>query len=162
MPRFAIAPLGLTTEGSTKFKLKGWKCYLKNLQCIIMPASPSCWTSFSTQHDNIPVRDDSRAGTVIICINCFPTWGVRGKGEGRGRGWGAKGRNKLRVVSAEVRAARIRTQRDWSPIPRSFMEKEDILWSAPRVHYNFEAQRIYFGCLHRHLTFHSYCTNRSH
>ena len=30
MPRFAIAPLGLTTEGSTKFKLKGWKCYLKN------------------------------------------------------------------------------------------------------------------------------------
>ena len=33
MPRFAIAPLGLTTEGSTKFKLKGWKCYLKKLQC---------------------------------------------------------------------------------------------------------------------------------
>jgi len=31
--RFAIAPLGLTTEGSTKFKLKGWKCYLKKLQC---------------------------------------------------------------------------------------------------------------------------------
>jgi len=25
-----LAPLGLTTEGSTKFKLKGWKCYLKN------------------------------------------------------------------------------------------------------------------------------------
>ena len=33
MPRFAIAPLGLTTEGSTKFKLKGSKCYLKKLQC---------------------------------------------------------------------------------------------------------------------------------
>ena len=33
MPRFAIAPLGLTTEGSTKFKLKGWKRYLKKLQC---------------------------------------------------------------------------------------------------------------------------------
>ena len=33
MPRFAIAPLGLTTEGSTKFKLKVWKCYLKKLQC---------------------------------------------------------------------------------------------------------------------------------
>jgi len=33
VPRFAIAPLGLTTEGSTKFKLKGWKCYLKKLQC---------------------------------------------------------------------------------------------------------------------------------
>ena len=32
MPRFAIAPLGLTTEGSTKFKPKGWKCYLKKLQ----------------------------------------------------------------------------------------------------------------------------------
>jgi len=32
VPRFAIAPLGLTTEGSTKFKLKGWKCYLKKLQ----------------------------------------------------------------------------------------------------------------------------------
>jgi len=31
VPRFAIAPLGLTeTEGSTKFKLKGWKCHLKN------------------------------------------------------------------------------------------------------------------------------------
>ena len=28
MPRFAIAPLGVTTEGSTK----GWKCYLKKLQ----------------------------------------------------------------------------------------------------------------------------------
>jgi len=34
MPRFAIAPLGLTTEGSTKFKLKGCKCYLKKLQCV--------------------------------------------------------------------------------------------------------------------------------
>jgi len=34
VPCFAIAPLGLTTEGSTKFKLKGWKCYLKKLQCI--------------------------------------------------------------------------------------------------------------------------------
>jgi len=33
VPRFAIAPLGLTTEGSTKFKPKGWKCYLKKLQC---------------------------------------------------------------------------------------------------------------------------------
>ena len=33
MPRFAVAPLGLTTEVSTKFKLKGWKCYLKKLQC---------------------------------------------------------------------------------------------------------------------------------
>ena len=33
MPRFAIAPLGLTTEGSTKFKPKGWKRYLKKLQC---------------------------------------------------------------------------------------------------------------------------------
>jgi len=33
VPCFAIAPLGLTTEGSTKFKLKGWKCYLKKLQC---------------------------------------------------------------------------------------------------------------------------------
>ena len=33
MPRFAIAPLGLTTEGSTKFKPKGWKWYLKKLQC---------------------------------------------------------------------------------------------------------------------------------
>ena len=28
-----LAPLGLTMEGSTKFKLKGWKCYLKKLQC---------------------------------------------------------------------------------------------------------------------------------
>ena len=40
MPRFAIAPLGLTTEGSTKFKLKGWKWYLKKLQCktgIVFP-----------------------------------------------------------------------------------------------------------------------------
>ena len=35
MPRFAIAPLGLTTEGSTKIKLKGWKWYLKKLQCIL-------------------------------------------------------------------------------------------------------------------------------
>jgi len=35
VPRFAIAPLGLTTEGSTKFKLKGWKCYLKKLRCIV-------------------------------------------------------------------------------------------------------------------------------
>ena len=35
MPRFAISPLGLTTEGSTKFKPKGWKRYLKKLQCII-------------------------------------------------------------------------------------------------------------------------------
>jgi len=35
VPRFAIAPLGLTTEGSTKFKLKGWKCYLKKLQCRV-------------------------------------------------------------------------------------------------------------------------------
>jgi len=33
VPRFAIAPLGLTTEGGTKFKLKGRKCYLKKLQC---------------------------------------------------------------------------------------------------------------------------------
>jgi len=33
VPRFAIAPLGLTTEGSTKFKPKGWKRYLKKLQC---------------------------------------------------------------------------------------------------------------------------------
>ena len=33
VPRFAIAPLGLTTEGSTKVKLKGWKWYLKKLQC---------------------------------------------------------------------------------------------------------------------------------
>ena len=33
MPRFAIAPLGLTTEGSTKFKPKVWQCYLKKLQC---------------------------------------------------------------------------------------------------------------------------------
>ena len=33
MPRFAIAPLGFTTEGSTKYKLKGWKGYLKKLQC---------------------------------------------------------------------------------------------------------------------------------
>jgi len=24
---------GLTTEGSTKFKPEGWKCYLKKLQC---------------------------------------------------------------------------------------------------------------------------------
>jgi len=36
VPRFAIAPLGLTTEGSTKFKLKGWKCYLKKLQCGVL------------------------------------------------------------------------------------------------------------------------------
>jgi len=34
VPRFAIAPLGLTMEGSTKFKLKGWKCYSKKLQCV--------------------------------------------------------------------------------------------------------------------------------
>jgi len=33
LPRSAISPLGLTTEGSTKFKPKGWKCYLKKLQC---------------------------------------------------------------------------------------------------------------------------------
>jgi len=34
VPRFAIAPLGLTTEGSIKFKPKGWKRYLKKLQCL--------------------------------------------------------------------------------------------------------------------------------
>ena len=33
MPRSPIAPLGLTTEGGTKFKLKGWKCYPIKLQC---------------------------------------------------------------------------------------------------------------------------------
>jgi len=33
VPRCAIAPLGLTTEVSTKFKLRGWKWYLKKLQC---------------------------------------------------------------------------------------------------------------------------------
>jgi len=33
VPRSAVAPLGLTTEGGTKFKLKGWKCYPKKLQC---------------------------------------------------------------------------------------------------------------------------------
>jgi len=33
VPRSAIAPLGLTTEGGTKFKLKDWKCYPKKLQC---------------------------------------------------------------------------------------------------------------------------------
>jgi len=32
VPRFAIVPLGLTTEGSTKFKLKGWKFFLKKIQ----------------------------------------------------------------------------------------------------------------------------------
>jgi len=31
VPRFAIAPLGLKTEGSTEFKPKGWKRYLKKL-----------------------------------------------------------------------------------------------------------------------------------
>ena len=35
MPRFAIAPLGLTTEGSTKFKPKGWKRYVKKLQWVV-------------------------------------------------------------------------------------------------------------------------------
>jgi len=34
VPRFAIAPLGLTTEGSTKFKLKGWKCYFKKITVV--------------------------------------------------------------------------------------------------------------------------------
>jgi len=34
VPRSAVAPLGLTTEGDTKVKLKGWKCYPKKLQCI--------------------------------------------------------------------------------------------------------------------------------
>jgi len=33
VPRSTIAPLGLTTEGGLKFKLKGWKCYIKRLQC---------------------------------------------------------------------------------------------------------------------------------
>ena len=42
MPRFAIAPLGLTTEGSTKFKLKGWKCYLKKLQCKAIRSDQTC------------------------------------------------------------------------------------------------------------------------
>jgi len=41
VPRSAIAPLGLTTEGSTKFKLKGWKCHLKKLQCTDLVES-SC------------------------------------------------------------------------------------------------------------------------
>jgi len=36
VPRFSIAPLGLTTEGSTKFKPKGWKRYLKKLQCTVL------------------------------------------------------------------------------------------------------------------------------
>ena len=34
MPRSAVAPLGLTTEGGTKFKLKDWKCYPNKLRCI--------------------------------------------------------------------------------------------------------------------------------
>ena len=38
MPRFAIAPLGLATEGSTKLKPKGWKRYLKKLQCRLSSA----------------------------------------------------------------------------------------------------------------------------
>jgi len=38
VPRFSISPLGLT-EGSTKFKLKGWKCYRKKLQCSISTGS---------------------------------------------------------------------------------------------------------------------------
>ena len=45
MPRFAIAPLGLTTEGSTKFKPKGWKCYLKKLQWKGENISPSKFDS---------------------------------------------------------------------------------------------------------------------
>ena len=54
MPRFAIAPLGLT-EGSTKFRLKGWKCYLKKLQCIV-------WTSYRI-HPNrwsLPLMEQSQ------------------------------------------------------------------------------------------------------
>jgi len=41
VPRFAIDPLGLTTEGGTKFKPKGGKRYLKKLQCANLPLSLS-------------------------------------------------------------------------------------------------------------------------
>jgi len=51
VPRSAIAPLGLTTEGSTKFKLKGWKCYLKKLQWSLI-----CnWYSLNEPHRHCTV-----------------------------------------------------------------------------------------------------------
>jgi len=48
VPRFAIAPLGLTTEGSTKFKLKGWKCYRKKLQWTCYFHTKNRWEFLNT------------------------------------------------------------------------------------------------------------------
>ena len=67
MPRFAIAPLGLTTEGSNKFKLKGWKCYLKNYSVLSFPQATlerSNWESSRTILQFLPsfVAGHARAG----------------------------------------------------------------------------------------------------
>jgi len=54
VPRFAIAPLGLTTEGSTKFKLKGWKYYIKKLQWTVLAVKYSISGAF--QFETRPLK----------------------------------------------------------------------------------------------------------
>jgi len=88
VPRFAIAPLGLTTEGSTKFKLKGWKCYLKKLQCsrvvvgwvrLTYGASTTCrtqgWTTPSCsccwRTDWSPTRNGRDFVIAIATATCW-------------------------------------------------------------------------------------------
>jgi len=46
-----LASLSLrsTMEGSTKFKPKGWKCYLKKLQCGVTPFS-TLWGYYARKH----------------------------------------------------------------------------------------------------------------
>jgi len=67
VPRFAIAPLGLTTEGSTKFKLKGWKCYLKKLQCSA-PFVQVMWSRIS-----FVIRLATRDGLIVPGWFCVPS-----------------------------------------------------------------------------------------
>ena len=77
MPRFAIAPLGLTTEGSTKFKPKGWKRYLKKLQCgFPKKGVKNSWFEVPGHEETLAVLDN-----VKIVVKMCPF------AEGKLRGW---------------------------------------------------------------------------
>jgi len=115
VPRFAIAPLGLTTEGSTKFKPKGWQCYLKKLQN---------WKS-------------TNGLTWVSCRSCPTTWGSYNwntcwgswqqwwrRPSARGPGTGSRGAPGWRRAGAAGRTpapsttGRRRCRRSRGPSPR--------------------------------------------
>jgi len=131
VPRFAVAPLGLTTEGNTKFKVKGWKCYLKKLQCKRTSIGASCFNGAplsSCKKTSRCTRDSYSGGWVVQ----------------DGEAWIYSSRAMENIGLASVDRSRIDSRKTF---------QTDYYWelSNTRPLPRPQSQLIYFGVRRRNL-----------